>query len=83
MTWQAHVYGAAGADLAGWCAANRLPLHVFAWRPEYETTGLARGAVYLMRPDTYVALADPAGSAQALESYLAARGFEIGPGPGP
>ena len=31
---------------------------VFAWRSEHETAGLARDALYLLRPDTYVALAD-------------------------
>jgi len=36
-------------------------------------TGLLRNAVYLVRPDGYVALADPAGSAIAITSYLDAR----------
>ena len=60
--WQVHVYGEASADLAAWCRQHSLPLHVFAWRPEYEAAGLARDALYLLRPDTYVALAEPSGS---------------------
>ena len=32
--------------------------------------GLRRNAVYLVRPDGYVALADPAGISAALISYL-------------
>jgi hypothetical protein len=36
-------------------------------------TGLRRNAVYLVRPDGYVALADPEGSAAAVTSYLDAR----------
>jgi hypothetical protein len=55
-----------------------LPLHVFGWRPEYEATGIARDAVLLMRPDTYVALADPSGSFAALERYAADRRLDLG-----
>src|SRR5438552_6099986 len=54
MDWQVNVYGAANAELAAWCAAQKLPLHVFDWRPGYEAAGLARDALYLLRPDTYV-----------------------------
>ena len=53
--------------------AHKLPLHVFPWRPEMSRAGLQRNAVYLVRPDGYVALADPKGSATAIASYLAAR----------
>ena len=76
--WQAHVYGSAAAELTAWCSARRLPLHVFGWRPEYEATGIARDAVLLMRPDTYVALADPSGSFAALERYAADRRLDLG-----
>jgi hypothetical protein len=33
-------------------------------------TGLRRNAVYLIRPDGYIGLADPTGDASALEQYL-------------
>ena len=45
----------------------------FAWGPEVARTGLRRNAVYLVRPDGYVALADPDASPNALSSYLTAR----------
>ena len=35
--------------------------------------GLRRNAVYLLRPDGYVALANPEGGAAAIMSYLDAR----------
>jgi hypothetical protein len=35
-----------------------------------EAAGLARNALYLLRPDTYVALADPPGAPDALERYF-------------
>jgi 2-polyprenyl-6-methoxyphenol hydroxylase-like FAD-dependent oxidoreductase len=70
MDWQVHVYGSASAELAAWCAARDVPLHTFGWRSEYEKAGLARNALYLLRPDTYVALADGSGAPDALERYV-------------
>jgi hypothetical protein len=78
MTWQVHVYGTARAELVDWCAARDVPLHVFDWRPKYETAGLARDALYLLRPDSYVALADALGVPEALDRYCAERGLLFG-----
>ncbi|HEY6923538.1 MAG TPA: FAD-dependent monooxygenase [Steroidobacteraceae bacterium] len=75
--WQVHVYGALTPDLADWCDSHNLPLHRFDWSPEHEKAGLARDALYLIRPDTYVALADTAGSARALEGYYSKRHLRI------
>ena len=77
MTWQVHVYGVAPAELDRWCRVHEVPLHVFDWRAEYETAGLAQNALYLLRPDSYVALADAAGSARELERYVGERQLEI------
>ncbi len=77
MVWQVHVYGAASEALVEWCGNSGLPLHVFAWRPEHETAGLTQNALYLLRPDSYVALVDPSGSPDALEQYRAARSIEF------
>ena len=52
-------------------------MHVFAWRPEHETAGLTQNALYLLRPDSYVALVDPTGSPDALQQYRAARSIEF------
>ena len=72
-TWQVHVYGAASGALSDWCAGRGIPLTIFPWRGEHEAAGLARNAAYLLRPDTYVALADPTASPAALDRYCAAR----------
>jgi 2-polyprenyl-6-methoxyphenol hydroxylase-like FAD-dependent oxidoreductase len=69
LAWQAHVYGAAVPEVVSACAARGLPLHVFAWHDGMRRAGLARDALYVIRPDGYVALADASGSAAALNSY--------------
>jgi 2-polyprenyl-6-methoxyphenol hydroxylase-like FAD-dependent oxidoreductase len=80
MRWQVHVYGAATPELAAWCAAHDVPLHVFDWWPAHGIAGLAQDALYLLRPDCYVALADPSGSPASLEHYIEAH-HQIGIGP--
>ena len=73
LDWQIHVYGEAAPELRALCDKRKLPLHVFVWRPEMVSSGLRRNAVYLVRPDGYVALADPADTTEPLRSYLDAR----------
>ena len=73
LAWQVHIYGEANSELGRLCAERGLPLHVFPWRPEVGRTGLRRNAVYLLRPDGYVALADREGRAGAVASYLDSR----------
>jgi hypothetical protein len=73
LAWQVHVYGEAKSEMQKLCDERGLPLHVFPWRPETGQTGLCRDAVYLVRPDGYVALADGEGGAAAITSYLNAR----------
>lgn len=70
--WQVHVYGQAHAELAAWCTTHGVGLHVFAWQPEHEAAGFVRDALYLLRPDTYVALADTTAAPDSLQSYFAA-----------
>jgi 2-polyprenyl-6-methoxyphenol hydroxylase-like FAD-dependent oxidoreductase len=70
LEWQAHVYSTVAPEVIAICSARGLPLHVFAWRPTMARAGLMRNAVYLVRPDGYVALADPQGSAAKLKAYL-------------
>jgi 2-polyprenyl-6-methoxyphenol hydroxylase-like FAD-dependent oxidoreductase len=73
VDWQMHVYGEAMPPIRALCSERRLPLHVFPWRPEMKGTGLRRNAVYLVRPDGYVALADDERGAATVASYLDAR----------
>jgi 2-polyprenyl-6-methoxyphenol hydroxylase-like FAD-dependent oxidoreductase len=77
MIWQIHVYGTARPELAKWCADRSVKLHVFAWEAQHEAAGLARDALYLLRPDTYVALADVSGAPEAVDRYCAERGLRL------
>jgi 2-polyprenyl-6-methoxyphenol hydroxylase-like FAD-dependent oxidoreductase len=77
--WQVHIYGQASPELSAWCADHDLPLHVFGWRDEYQSAGIARDAVYLLRPDTYVALAESSGAADPLARYFADRRIRPAP----
>jgi 2-polyprenyl-6-methoxyphenol hydroxylase-like FAD-dependent oxidoreductase len=74
LTWQVHVYGELRAGLAEVCAELQLPLHNFAWQPAMRRVGLTRTALYLVRPDGYVALADPHADPERLRDYFRADG---------
>jgi 2-polyprenyl-6-methoxyphenol hydroxylase-like FAD-dependent oxidoreductase len=73
LDWQIHVYGSATPEIRAVCEERTLPLHVFPWHPDVGRAGLRRNAVYLVRPDGYVALAAPEGNAAAITSYFAGR----------
>jgi hypothetical protein len=73
LAWQLHIYGEANTEIRRLCNERGLPLHVFPWRSEIGRTGLRRDAVYLLRPDGYVALADTGGSAASITAYLDSR----------
>jgi 2-polyprenyl-6-methoxyphenol hydroxylase-like FAD-dependent oxidoreductase len=76
LDWQVHVYGQPRPELTAAAAERGLLLHTFDGTA-LGATGLQRDAAYLVRPDGYVALADPAASARTLERYLEARGLRL------
>jgi 2-polyprenyl-6-methoxyphenol hydroxylase-like FAD-dependent oxidoreductase len=81
VAWQVHTYGESPRSeaLANACAGLRLPLHVFPWTPETGRAGLARGALYLVRPDGYIAMADPDADPERLGRYFSNRGISAAP----
>lgn len=76
--WQVHVYGTARDDLRAWCDKQSVPLHAFAWHDGCTDAGLARDALYLVRPDCYVALAEPSADPTAIERYGNDRALRFG-----
>jgi hypothetical protein len=75
LAWQAHVYGEPQRGVAEACGELGLPLHLIAWQPRMRRSGLQRRALYLVRPDGYVALADPDGGLEQLGRYFMSRGL--------
>ncbi len=75
LAWQAHVYGAVASPISETCDALRLPLHRFAWNDGMQTVGLARDALYVIRPDAYIAMIDPTPDARRLQDYFVTRGL--------
>ena len=70
LDWQLHVYGDVAPAMSSVCKATRLTLHSFPWQKAMRSAGLARNAVYLIRPDGYVGFADPDANAARLQQYL-------------
>jgi hypothetical protein len=77
MTWQARIFGAVPDELARWCQAHGLELAGRPFEPAHAAAGLKEGALYLLRPDTYVALADPAPTSAGLARYFTERGLAL------
>jgi 2-polyprenyl-6-methoxyphenol hydroxylase-like FAD-dependent oxidoreductase len=75
--WQAQVYGVPSAELAASCAEIRLPLQAIPWAPEHGHAGLVQNAVYVLRPDSYVGLANESGSPELLRRYFASRRISL------
>ena len=68
--WQMHVYGHARPEIQAWCDSHRAPLRIYPWSEACAHAGLARDAVYLLRPDTYVGLAAGSPSVHVLDEYV-------------
>lgn len=77
LDWQVHVYGEATPALREAAQSAGLALHSFGWNEGAHKAGLRRDALYLIRPDGYVALADARQDAATLQAYLAQ--FQIKP----
>lgn len=73
--WQVHVYGDTSDEMIAWCHEHHLPLHVFGWRPAFEGAGLGHSGFYLLRPDTYVAIAETCSDPKVIERYFRDHGI--------
>jgi 2-polyprenyl-6-methoxyphenol hydroxylase-like FAD-dependent oxidoreductase len=73
LDWQVHVYGEVRPDLREACAQMQLALHRFEWATKMAAAGFERDALYLIRPDGYVAWADAGALVDGLQRYLRER----------
>ncbi|KAJ5565820.1 hypothetical protein N7535_007458 [Penicillium sp. DV-2018c] len=55
VCWQLHIYGETLPHLEKWAQDNRLKVFAFDWHDQYAKAGLVKDAVYLLRPDQYIA----------------------------
>jgi 2-polyprenyl-6-methoxyphenol hydroxylase-like FAD-dependent oxidoreductase len=68
--WQAHVFGAPAGDVAETLMQNGIALHVFELTDAARAAGFLAGALYLVRPDSYLSLVQSKADAKELGSYL-------------
>jgi hypothetical protein len=80
LEWLVHVYGVATPQLRDYCRQRGLALSESAFAAEHAAAGLTRNALYLLRPDSYLALVDPQALPQTLESYFVTRSLRPGGG---
>jgi 2-polyprenyl-6-methoxyphenol hydroxylase-like FAD-dependent oxidoreductase len=76
--WQIHVYGVPRPDLISWSQNRGVPLHAYRWGSALHTSGLRENALYLIRPDTYVAVSEASQNVGALEQFLDKTGIQPG-----
>ena len=79
LEWQVHVYGRAAPGVRTLCAARGVRLHEFAFTPSARRARFRQDALYLVRPDGYLAFVDERQDAASLASYLDARRIGVAP----
>ena len=70
LDWQIHVYGKATAELNELAKRMQIPLHEWPWSDAVDHAGLAKDAVYLIRPDGYIGFARGTQDVEGLQAYL-------------
>jgi FAD binding domain len=67
--WQVHCYGRPTTAFKNLLSEKNIPLYIFEWGPEAERAGYLRDAVYIVRPDGYIGLADGTGDIVKISEY--------------
>src|SRR5262249_19179357 len=70
LRWQVHVYGRVPTGLEAACSELGIELCEFEWNDATSNAGLRESALYLIRPDGYVGLADTSIDVARFRSYL-------------
>jgi 2-polyprenyl-6-methoxyphenol hydroxylase-like FAD-dependent oxidoreductase len=71
LSWQVHVYGTVTTGLRAFTARANLLCYEWAWTKAARLAGLARNALYLVRPDGHIGFARKAQDVEGLQAYLA------------
>ncbi|KAJ5124128.1 uncharacterized protein N7515_007953 [Penicillium bovifimosum] len=77
VCWQLHAYGEILPHLEEWARDNGVKVFAFDWHDQYVKAGLVKDAVYLLRPDQYIAGIFEGPSIESeLKEYFATRGLK-------
>ncbi|UOY87809.1 FAD-dependent monooxygenase [Bacillus glycinifermentans] len=68
--WQIHIYGKAGEGMRETAKNLKLALHEFQWSRACDKAGFLKDALYLVRPDGYIGLADRNQDTRKLREYF-------------
>jgi len=77
LAWQVHVYGSPRRGVKETCASLNLSLQILPWTKETERAGFSRNAVYVIRPDGHIAIADEGTAPQKWREYFTRRGIRF------
>jgi 2-polyprenyl-6-methoxyphenol hydroxylase-like FAD-dependent oxidoreductase len=67
--WQVHCYGSPATALNNLLSEKNIPFYIFEWGPEAKTAGYQKDAIYIVRPDGYIGLADETGDIIKISAY--------------
>lgn len=70
LDWQIHVYGNMSLEFKNDIEKQKLQFHEFPWHTSLKKYGLKKNAVYLIRPDGYIAYIDLEQHYQRLKIFL-------------
>ncbi len=79
LEWQLHCYGEVTPAVRELCERRGLECHSFPWRGAMRRAGFRRDAIYLVRPDGHVGLADSGADAGILDRYCDEQGIRYSP----
>lgn len=77
LDWQIQVYGRVKAKTEAAAAELGLTLNRFRFDKPAERAGFMKDALYLVRPDGYVAFAEPGQNVKALSRFLRRNGLNL------
>ncbi|KAJ5970554.1 Monooxygenase FAD-binding [Penicillium vulpinum] len=75
ICWQLHIYGESQSQFEEWAQNMGVKVFVFQWHEKYNTAGLVKDVVYLLRPDQYIAGIFEGPSSEGLDEYFGSRGL--------
>jgi len=70
LRWQVHCYGKTTDEIKELCAEKHVKLHVFPHNAMAKKAGIKPNALYVVRPDGYVGMAQSFADAETLAGYL-------------